>query len=286
MAIRIDNVSFSYGNGRNVHPVLHDISFDCKDDELIALLGANGAGKSTLFKCILGLLTGYTGSILIDGCEASSLPAGRLAKHIAYIPQLHYPSFSYSVLNMVLMGTGGQISAFSSPGRKQVEASMEALDKLGISSLADRDYAILSGGEQQLVLMARALVQSAPIWILDEPVANLDLGNQVLVQEQLKKLSHEGHLILMSSHNPEQSFMFADRIIAMKEGKLLANGTPCEVMNEALIQELYGIDVTVESLCEDRVRVCVPRNLTRGTLQGDPVRGTLPGELGGSHENC
>lgn len=266
MPVNVNEVSFAYGNKKKKHEVLHDVSFEAREGELIVLLGANGVGKSTLFKCILGLLEGYEGSILIDGTEASEMTARSLSKKIAYIPQLHYPSFGYSVLNMVLMGTGSRISVMSSPGDKQIRESMEALGKLGIESLAERDFSTLSGGEQQLVLMARALVQNANIWILDEPVANLDFGNQIIVQEQLKKLASEGYTILMSSHNPEQSFMFADRIVAMKDGRILSCGNPAEIMNEKLMRELYGIDVKVTGLCDDRIRVCVPENIFKENI--------------------
>ena len=259
MSIIIENVSFSYGRGSKAREVLHNVSFAAEQGEVVALLGANGVGKSTLIKCILGLLPGYTGSIKIDGEEASGLPAGRLARKIAYIPQLHYPAFNYSVLDMVLMGTGTERSVISSPGSEQQKKAYEALERLGIRELADRDYTHLSGGEQQLVLMARALVQKAGTWILDEPVANLDFGNQIMVQEQLVRMSRDGHTILMSTHNPEQSYIYADKIVALKDGGVLAAGSPGEVINSEMIRQLYNIDVTVESLQGDYMRVCVPR---------------------------
>lgn len=264
MGIEINKVSFAYGKGKHRHEVLHDVSFSVKEGELAALLGANGVGKSTLFKCILGILEGYEGSIGIDGENAARMSAGRLAKKIAYIPQLHYPAFNYSVLNMVLMGTGGQLSVMSAPGRKEIELSYEALDKMGIAGLAQRGFNSLSGGEQQLVLMARALAQNAGIWILDEPVANLDYGNQIMVQERLMKLAREGYTLLMSTHNPEQSFIFADRIVAMKDGRVLADDIPGEVIKPELIRSLYGTDVVIDSLYGDKVRVCVPGYVFKG----------------------
>lgn len=261
MPVIVSNVSFSYGSPKKPHHVLQDVSFEVNDGEMVAILGANGVGKSTLFKCILGILKGYEGIIRIDDEDASLMTAKRLSRKIAYIPQIHYPSFNYSVLNMVLMGTGSRMSAMSAPGQKQIKESMDALDKFGIASLAERDYVSLSGGEQQLVLMARALVQSAGIWILDEPVASLDFGNQILVQEQLRKMVAEGYTIIMSSHNPEQTYMYADRIVAMKDGRVLKYGSPKDIMNEELIHELYGIDVKMNSLCEDKIRVCIPNNI-------------------------
>lgn len=257
-AIDICEAGFAYGHCRRRHEVLKGVSCSIDGGEVVSLLGANGAGKSTLFKCILGLLDGYSGSILIQGHEASQMTAKELSDCIAYIPQLHYPAFNYSVLDMVLMGTGHQFSIMSAPGAAEMARSREALSKIGISHLADRDFSSLSGGEQQLVLMARALVQQAPIWILDEPVASLDFGNQIMVQEQLRTLSREGYAILMSTHNPEQAYMFSDKIVALDEGRVLSCGKPSEVINEELIRSLYGIDVKIDRLYEDSRIVCTP----------------------------
>lgn len=257
MTIVAENVSFSYRKGKNENKVLDGVSFSAGQGELVAVLGANGVGKSTLFKCILGILSGYTGSIKIDGDEASKLSAGELAKKVAYIPQIHYPSFSYSVQDMVLMGSSNRISAMSSPGRAELNDVQKALEQLGIERLAERDFSTLSGGEQQLVLMARALVQNAKIWILDEPVASLDFGNRIMVQEQLKKLSGEGFTILMSTHDPEQSYIYADKIVAMKDGRVLVADSPQKVITNEIIRQLYGVNVDVESLKNDTMRVCV-----------------------------
>lgn len=264
MPIEIKNVSYTYGKNRKANEVLKDVSFSIEKGEVVSVLGANGVGKSTLFKCILGLLPDYKGSIQIDGEEACKLSAEKLAKKIAYIPQLHYPAFGYSSLNMVLMGTGNRGGALSSPGKKEKEDSYLALEKMEIAHLAERNFASLSGGEQQLVLMARALVQNASTWILDEPVASLDFGNQIMVQEQLVKLAREGYSILMSTHNPEQTFIFSDKIVALKDGRVAAAGKPKDIINDALIKELYGIEVNVNSLYEDRVRICIPKTVITG----------------------
>lgn len=258
MSLTIENVSFSYGRGEGAHKVLDNISFTVDEGELTALLGANGVGKSTLFKCILGILPGYMGSIRIDGDEAAQLSAGRLAEKIAYIPQLHYPAFNYSVIDMVLMGCGNRVSMLSSPKENEKAVAAEALRQLDIEGLAERDFVTLSGGEQQLVLMARALVQNAKIWILDEPVANLDFGNQIMVQEQLRRLADRGFTILMSTHNPEQSYIYANKIVAMKDGHILAVGSPKTVIDSETIGQLYGLKVNIESLRNDEIRVCIP----------------------------
>lgn len=253
MSIRIDNLSFSYGE----RPVLRGISLEAKKGELLSLLGPNGVGKSTLFKCVLGLLKGYSGEAFLDGRNTRTLGARELASRIAYIPQSHYPSFNFSVFDMVLMGTTAQVSAFSTPNKQHMEAVEAVLDRLGLLSLKDRGYMQISGGERQLVLIARALVQKATVLIMDEPTSNLDYGNQLKVMEEMKKLAKEGYCILESTHHPEQAFLYADRLVCMQDGRIIADGTPREVMNSDLISRLYGVEVTVRSLPEG-VCVCVP----------------------------
>ena len=254
MSIEVKNLSFSYGD----RPVLHDISFSVKKGEFLSILGPNGVGKSTLFRCVLGLLSGYTGQVLVDGVDARSFSVREAARHIAYIPQSSHPVFNYSVFDIVLMGRTSGLSTFRSPGRKDTEQCLWALEKIGISHLRDRCFHRLSGGEQQLVLIARALVQNAPILMLDEPTANLDFGNQLLVLEQARSLAREGYTVIQTTHHPEQSYMFSDRILAIQKGRVLTEGKPSEVLTEETIRSLYGVEVDVVSLNNDNVRICVP----------------------------
>lgn len=234
MSIEVADLSFSYGD----RLILDGISFVAKDKELLSILGPNGTGKSTLFRCILGLLSKYKGKALLNGMDIRNLGIREMAKVIAYIPQSHYPSFNYTVFDMVLMGTTVQVSTLSSPCTKQRKLAESALERLGIPHLKQRGYTQISGGERQLVLMARALVQEAKILILDEPTANLDFGNQIRVLTQIKSLAKEGYTIIQSTHNPDQTFLFSDRVMAMKDGKVLALGTPSEVLTPELIQQL------------------------------------------------
>ncbi|AET69353.1 ABC-type cobalamin/Fe3+-siderophore transport system, ATPase component [Desulfosporosinus orientis DSM 765] len=257
MSIEVADLSFSYGD----RLILDGISFVAKDKELLSILGPNGTGKSTLFLCILGLLSKYKGKALLNGRDIRDLGIREIAKVIAYIPQSHYPSFNYTVFDMVLMGTTVQLSPLSSPGAKQRKLAESALERLGISHLKERGYTQISGGERQLVLMARALVQEAHILILDEPTANLDFGNQIRVLNQIRSLTKEGYTIIQSTHNPDQTFLFSDRVMAMKDGKVLALGTPCQVFSQELIQQLYGIDVELQSLYGDKARVCIPKSI-------------------------
>ena len=257
MSLEVRSLHFSYGG----HEVLKGLSFTAEYGQLLSVLGPNGVGKSTLFRCILGLLKPQSGECLIDGRSTAGLSAKELASRIAYIPQSHYPTFNFSVLDMVLMGTTAQINAASVPGRKQVALAREALERLGIGHLAARGYTNISGGERQLVLIARAMVQQAKILIMDEPSANLDYGNRTRVMQTVKSLAREGYAIIQSTHDPDQAFLYSDKVLAIHDGRVLACGSPRDTVTGELISKLYGIDVEVCSLKDDRMRVCVPGDI-------------------------
>ena len=254
MSIEVKNLSFSYGERQ----VLHDISFSVGKGEFLSILGPNGVGKSTLFRCMLGLLSGYTGDMLVNGINARTFTARESAKHIAYIPQSSNPVFNYSVFDIVLMGRTSRLGSFRSPSEVDREKCHWALEKIGISHLADRCFHRLSGGEQQLVLIARALTQDAPILMLDEPTANLDFGNQLRVLEQARFLAREGYTVIQTTHHPEQSYMFSDRILAIQNGRVLTEGPPSQVLTAENMKALYRVDVDVVSLYSDKARICIP----------------------------
>lgn len=242
MNLKVEKLCFGYDK----LPVLSELSFSMEGGSLTALLGANGAGKSTLFKCILGLLKKYSGRIEIDAKDTKTLSARQLSRLIAYIPQSHYPVFQYSVMDMVLMGTAPQIGALGAPKAQQREQAEFALGLLGIKELAQRSFMRLSGGEQQLVLIARALAQQAQILLMDEPTANLDFGNQHLVLSTAQRLKKEGYAVLLSTHNPQQALLYSDRLIALKNGTIIADGAPMEALDSELIERLYGIKADVK----------------------------------------
>jgi iron complex transport system ATP-binding protein len=186
-----------------------------------------------------------------------------MAKKIAYIPQSGFPVFNYSVHDIVLMGATSRLSTLGTPKKEDSARADAALQKIGIFHLRDRCFHHLSGGERQLVMIARALTQKAMVLMLDEPTSSLDFGNQVMVMAQAKELAGEGYTVIATTHNPEQSYMFSDRILALKGGLILADGPPREVLDANLIRELYRTEVSVSSLFEDRVRICTPEIILR-----------------------
>ena len=241
MRISVENLSYAYKK----HPVLEKVSFQACPG-LTAVLGPNGVGKSTLFKCMLGLIKDYTGSIRFDAQEASKLSPRQLAQIAAYIPQNNHPTFGYPVFDVVLMGTGGRLASFAAPGKREREAAKQALETVGIANLAQRDYLKLSGGEQQLVLLARALAQQTSVLIMDEPTASLDYGNQIRVLETVQSLAQRGYTILLSTHNPQSAMTYADRVLALYEGRIQAEGKARDVLTPTLLTTLYGIEIGVE----------------------------------------
>lgn len=251
----MSKLCFSYGERK----ILQDISFIAEDNKVMSILGPNGAGKSTMFRCMLGLTSGYAGKVYINDIDIKGLETKKMAKLVAYIPQSHYPAFNFSVFDMVLMGTSIQFSNISSPREKQLKTAEKSLEMLGILHLKNRSYIKISGGERQLVLIARALAQEARVLILDEPSANLDYGNQVRVMNEIRSLAKEGYTIIQSTHNPEQAFMFSDTVLAMKNGKVLASGPPHKIFNEILIKNLYDVDVEMQTLYKGKVKACIPK---------------------------
>lgn len=235
--IQVESLSVGYG----ARQVLRNVSFSTAQGELLAVLGPNGVGKTTLFRCMLGLKAPTGGRVLLDGDDVRQLSARELADRAAYIPQSHYPAFHYTVYDMVLMGTAHGLSPFVSPGRAQQKQAEQALARLDITALADRYYTQLSGGQQQLVLIARALAQQARILFMDEPASGLDFGNRIKLMEQVRRLTEEGYTVVLSSHDPQTALTYADRVLALHSGGVLACGTAREVITEATMGALYGV---------------------------------------------
>jgi iron complex transport system ATP-binding protein len=191
------------------------------------------------------------------------MAARALARQMAYVPQSHTPIFGYTVLDMVLMGATSKAGLLRSPGGKERKMASEMLERVGIAGLAGRDYTKISGGERQLALIARALTQQAGILVMDEPTANLDYGNQLRILGQIQQLAQSGYSVILSTHHPEQAFLYAGRMLALLDGKVLRCGTPEEQLDSELIEQLYGVQVDIEKLREGSVRVCIPRAVHR-----------------------
>lgn len=248
-------------SGYNRVPVIGPLSFDIDEGGITTMIGPNGIGKTTVFKSILGLLKPLSGDIEISGKPLASYSPKDFARTIAYVPQNHVPPFPFSVRDVVVMGRNPHLNELTSPKKADYEIAEEQLATMGITELADRDDTELSGGERQLVLVARALAQRAPMLLMDESTAHLDYGNELLVLQQITKLKELGYTIVMITHNPMHALMWSTAVVAMGRDFFVA-GEPERVLDGETLTRLYrvGIDIADVELATSgrRVRMCVP----------------------------
>jgi iron complex transport system ATP-binding protein len=233
------------GFGYRGHRVGSDVTLELASGEVLCLLGPNGSGKTTLFKTLLGLLPPQQGTVLIEGSDTRAMTRDAIARQISYVPQAHGAFFPYTVRETVLMGRTAHLGLFSAPSARDHAATSAAIERMGITHLADAIYTQISGGERQLALIARALAQEARVVIMDEPTANLDFGNQVRVLERIAALAQTGIAILFSSHDPDHAFLCARRALLLAEGRVLEIGAPRDVIRADTLQRLYGVSVQV-----------------------------------------
>ena len=226
MEIEVQNLTFSYGK----QPALREVSFSVQKGTFTAVLGANGAGKSTLFRCLLGFLTPQAGEIRLSGRPLSAYSRRETAEKIAYIPQSSEPIFNYTVLDTVLMGPPGTMYVLQRPGRRRQEAAMQALQRLGIVALAQRGIGTISGGERQRISIARAILKDAPVILLAEATASLDVENETAVQAALSGLIRD-KTVLIIAHRM-RTVMNADQIVLLSGGRVVEMGSPAELLKK------------------------------------------------------
>ncbi|MBN9088729.1 MAG: ABC transporter ATP-binding protein [Reyranella sp.] len=225
--------------------------------EVLCLLGPNGAGKTTLFKTLLGLIPAKAGEVRLGGREIEALTRTEMARTIAYVPQAQVMEFAYSVLDLVLMGRTAHLGPFAGPRAVDRERARAALADLGILDLADADANRISGGQRQLALVARALAQDAPLLVMDEPTASLDLGNRLLVLDRVRALREQGFGIVFSTHDPDQAHELATRVAVIADGRLVVYGPPDDVLTGERLSAVYGVAVAIERTPSGRA-VIVP----------------------------
>lgn len=257
MELTCSNATCGYGQTA----ILKNISFTLKQGEIVCILGPNGIGKTTVFRSVLGFLKLLEGEIFIDKKPRESYSAKEFARCVGYVPQGHEPPFPFTVPDVVVMGRAGHLKRFEAPGMKDYRLVYSVLDMLGISYLREKNYTQISGGERQMVLIARALAQESKLLVMDEPTANLDFGNQIHVLECIKNLSKNGLGVLMTTHNPDHAFLCCDRVILLTKNKEVLEGTVDEIVTEENLRRAYGVDVKISSTQgpDGRIiRSCVP----------------------------
>ncbi len=249
----------SCGYGKKI--IIKDITLTMKRGEIVCLLGPNGVGKTTLFKTILGFIQLKNGKILIEGEDISGWNRKKMAKAIAYVPQAHHSSVSFTVLDIVLMGRTASLGFLKSPGKTDILIAEQILENMGIGNLRDISYSRISGGQQQMTLIARALAQEAKILVMDEPTSSLDYGNQIKILEQINSLAKRGLGVIMTSHYPNHAFLCATKAALLQRNHCFVTGRVDDIVFEESLKETYGIDVRIASVSDAfgrNVKGCIP----------------------------
>lgn len=248
---RVENLKFAYGKKE----ILKGISFEINSSDIVSILGPNGCGKTTLLKIMLGFLKPTEGKVYFDNKDISKIKTKHFFQRVAYIPQIHDGAFGYLVKDVVLMGRMPYKSIFSNFNKEDKKITLDALEVMGISHLKDEIYTTLSGGQRQLVLIARAIAQQADIFIMDEPVNGLDFGNQYKLLNKIKELSKKELTFIKTSHYPDHVFFVSNEAIFLNEGKILEKGDPETIIRDDTIKEVYKIESRIITI-DDR-NICL-----------------------------
>lgn len=246
--LKVTDACFEY---EKKHGVLDGINMQVGTGEVFCIVGPNGCGKSTLIDCILGLNKLHGGKIEICGRDIKSYKDAELARHVSYVPQNHKPTFGYSVLEVVSMGRAYTAGMFSPPDDKDREIARESLRRVGLYGFEDRDYTRLSGGELQLVLIARALTQKSDILVMDEPTAHLDFRHELKVMEIVADLVKTENLtIIMATHFLNQAYYLENagvntKVALMENGIFGKTGTPSDVLTTENLKSVFSIETEI-----------------------------------------
>lgn len=261
--LEVNNAAFSYNGKKNV---FEDVSFSVDTGDVFCILGPNGTGKSTLLRCLCNLYKLKNGNIRIDGHDVSQMRPSALAKKIGFIPQIHTPAFQYTVLEVVIMGRTPHLSMISTPSEKDYTIAEDAIKMTDIEYIKDKPYTELSGGQMQMVLLARVLAQEPKILLLDEPTSHLDISHQIHTIEIVRKLADNGVSLIMTSHFPDHAFMASTKVGIMKNKSFLEIGCADDVITEKNLKRAYDSDIKVVYLGGDISRkITVP--MLRSTIQ-------------------
>lgn len=241
--LKVENLSFDYGKTK----IFNQISFEVTTGGIFCLFGPNGCGKSTLIECLMGSLKPAKGEILLNNKSISQFKPADLAKYISYVPQSHTKNFPYKVMDIVIMGRAAYTGTFSAPSAEDRQIAEAAMDTLGLLHLKDKPYTQLSGGQTQLVMLARALTQETPIILMDEPTAHLDFRHELIILETIVKLMKEKNIsIIMATHFPNHAFYFENsgvntEVALMNNHVFEIAGSPTEVLTEENMLRTFNI---------------------------------------------
>lgn len=254
IAIKIDNLTYQYDKSRKI---INDVSLEIPEKTIVTILGKNGTGKTTLINCILGFIENYRGKIFFYDKEQTLYSKKELAQIIGLVPQLSQTTFDYTVDEFVLMGCNPSMGYFSVPDKSMQARVDEVLKILEISHLKYRLVNSLSGGERQLVYIARTLAQKPKIIVLDEPTSALDFGNSMKIIDLLIKLREKGYTLILTCHNPNFPFVFDGYTVAMLPENTVFFGKSENILTDELLSKLYGINVKRVLIEENNQYICI-----------------------------
>lgn len=254
IAICARDLSFCYSKD---HPLLKHIDFNIESGTILTILGQNGVGKSTLLYCIMGFIHTYSGQIQVFGKERSQYKRKDYASLVAYVPQLCNTQFDYTVEEIVLMGQNPMMNYFHTPQKKEYYIAHAALERLGIIHLKDRTVNSLSGGERQLVFIARSLAQQPKIIILDEPTSALDYGNSYRILDLLLELKKDGYTVILTCHNPNYPLYLKEKTAAFLADGTFAFGETWSMLSDEMLMSIYGLNIRRIHLEGSNQFVCI-----------------------------
>ena len=242
MIFSVENGQFGYGERK----ILQNINFSLRDREVLTVLGPNGVGKTTLLKCMMGLLSWNGGRTLLDGVPLNEMRTADVWRRIAYVPQSKMTALSYTAFEMVLMGRSARLGLFAQPAKEDYRIAEEAMEQVGIAHLAHKNCSRISGGELQMVLIARALSTRPEMLILDEPESNLDFKNQLIVLETIRRLSKEqGIAAIVNTHYPAHALKIGDKALLLNYNGNCQFGAVRQIVSEENMGEAFHVEVKI-----------------------------------------
>jgi iron complex transport system ATP-binding protein len=255
MSVLVEGITAGYGNT----VVLHDVSVEMVAGRICALIGRNGSGKTTLMRCINGILKPVKGTVSVSDREIRSMKRNEIARLISLVPQGSYSPFQFSCLEIILMGGASRIKPWSAPCPKEKQRALEICREVGVFDLKDRAFNCLSGGQKQLIMLARALYQDSPVMLLDEPNSHLDFPNQLIIMGLMRRFVRErGVTAVITLHDPNLVLQYCDDVAMLREGRVVAAGPTAEILDDGHLREVLGAGIMVERTASGR-RVVMPR---------------------------
>lgn len=250
MKIQTENASFSYENRKGGRTIFDKVNMSLDSGQIMAILGPNGSGKTTFLRCLMGMLKWTGGRSLFDGRDTNTMSPKEFWEKVSYVPQQRMATSGYSAFENVLLGRSGQVSFFGTPGKADIEAAEGIMEELGIIEYRDRTCSSLSGGEFQMVLIAKALVSAPKLLILDEPESGLDFRNQLIVLNTLDRLKEKGISCIFNTHYPKHALQKAD-VSLILGGEMPIFGKTGEVVDEKNIESVFGVRAVINEMVVD-----------------------------------